>query len=97
MRRRESGVLKGMNEFPSVLADSRSPEEILKGWGVKNFTLGMEKHYTHIFTHIRWAMTAYPVTAEETPFPVYSEEELKRDVSLPTAFKQCEELLYLLG
>ena len=42
-------------------------------------------------------MTCFYVRAEIVPFPTYSLEEIERDVSLPTAFRQCEEILFLLA
>ncbi|MFQ9424872.1 MAG: NUDIX domain-containing protein, partial [Christensenellaceae bacterium] len=98
VRRRETGVLKGMDEFPShVVKGEETPEEVLKAWGVSAFTVVRSKNYTHIFTHIRWDMTCFYVRAEIVPFPTYSLEEIERDVSLPTAFRQCEEILFLLA
>lgn len=98
VRKRESGVLKGMNEFPSVAAgESDSPEKILKEWGMSGFTVLRSKNYTHVFTHIRWEMTCFFVRAESVPFSTYTAEEIERSVSLPTAFKQCMEILYLLA
>lgn len=98
VRRRETGVLKGMDEFPShVVKGEETPEEVLKAWGVSAFTVVRSKNYTHIFTHIRWDMTCFYVRAEIVPFPTYSLKEIERDVSLPTAFRQCEEILFLLA
>lgn len=94
IRRREEGVLKGMNEFPSVaVREGEKPEKILKEWGMAAFTVEKEKAYAHIFTHIRWDMTCFLVRAESAPFPSYSPEEIERTVSLPTAFRQCLDIL----
>ena len=93
-----SGVLKGMNEFPSRIAEpGDTPERALKEWGVSPYTIVREKRYTHVFTHIRWEMDCFLVRAETAPFPVYSIEEIERSVSLPTAFRQCMEILFLLA
>ena len=98
VRKRESGVLKGMNEFPSRIAElGDTPERALKEWGVSPYTIVREKRYTHVFTHIRWEMDCFLVRAETAPFPVYSIEEIERSVSLPTAFRQCMEILFLLA
>lgn len=98
VRRREEGVLKGMNEFPSHIAEEGTPpEEILESWGVSSFRIVRSKNYTHVFTHIRWDMTCFYVRAEKSPFPAYSEEALEKEVSLPTAFRQCAEIRYLLA
>ncbi len=94
IRRREEGVLKGMNEFPSFVAQSgETPEEVLNEWGTYAFTEVKRKEFTHIFTHIRWDMTCVWVRTDSAPFDTYSLEEIKESVSLPTAFKQCLKMV----
>lgn len=94
IRRREQGVLKGMNEFPSeVMAEDDTPEKILNEWGMYAFTEIKRKKYVHIFTHIRWDITCVWVRAESAPFDAYSQDEIEEAISLPTAFKQCLGLL----
>lgn len=94
IRRREEGVLKGMNEFPShVVLDGESAESILNEWGMYEFTEITRRNFTHIFTHIRWAMTCVWVRAESTPFDTYSIAEVKETISLPTAFRQCLQVI----
>ena len=95
IRRREEGVLKGMNEFPSFVANfGETPEDILNGWGMYEFTEVKRKKYVHIFTHIRWDITCIWVRTESAAFDAYSLEEIEESVSLPTAFKQCLDLIY---
>lgn len=90
IRRREEGVLKGMNEFPSaVILDGETPENILNEWGMYEFTEVKRKNYVHIFTHIRWDITCVWVRTEYAPFDAYSLDEIEESISLPTAFKQC--------
>ena len=90
IRRREEGVLKGMNELPSqVYLDGETPENILNEWGMYEFTELKRKGYTHIFTHIRWEIACVWVQTESAPFDTYSMEEIEESISLPTAFKQC--------
>ncbi len=94
IRRREEGVLKGMNEFPSFVVDGcQTPEDVLSEWGIYEFTEIKRKNYTHIFTHIRWEITCIWVRTESACFDAYSLEEIEESVSLPTAFKQCLGLL----
>ena len=94
IRRRESGVLKGMNEFPSFVANfGESAEEILNGWGMYEFTEEKRGNFTHIFTHIRWNITCVWIKAEFAPFDTYSLDEIEESISLPTAFKQCLRIL----
>ena len=90
VRKRESGVLKGTYEFPSVVVeDGLTPEKVLKEWGMSAFTVKPSKKFTHIFTHIRWEMETYFVEAEDAPFERYSLKEIEEKISLPTAFRQC--------
>ncbi len=90
IRRREEGVLKGMNELPSFVADGgESPEEILNEWGTYAFTEIARRKYTHIFTHIRWDITAIWVRTDAATFDCYHLDEIEEKISLPTAFKRC--------
>ncbi len=94
IRRREEGVLKGMNEFPSaVLEKGQTPENILNEWGMSAFTEVKRKNYVHIFTHIRWDMECVWVRTDSAPFDAYSLEEIEESISLPTAFRQCLSLI----
>ena len=94
VRRREEGVLKGMNELPSVVVtDGEPPENILNDWGMYAFTEIKRKNYTHIFTHIRWDITCVWVETDYAPFDAYALDEIEESISLPTAFKQCLGIL----
>lgn len=95
IRRRETGVLRGMNEFPSYVArNGESSENALNEWGMYAFTEIKRKKYTHIFTHIRWEITCVWVRAEDAPFDAYTLSEIEQNVSLPTAFRQCLGILH---
>ena len=94
VRKRTAGVLKGMYEFPSHVAKvGDTPETVLKEWGVTGFSFRTERKFTHVFTHIRWEMLCFSVVAESAPFERYSREELANEISLPTAFRQCLEII----
>lgn len=94
IRRRESGVLKGMNEFPShVVVDGETPEQVLNACGMYAFNEVKRKKYRHIFTHIRWDMTCIWIQTDACPFDTYSLDEIEEGVSLPTAFRQCMGML----
>ncbi len=94
IRRRQTGVLRGMNEFPShVRLGGETAEEVLNGWGIYEFTEVKRKKYTHIFTHIRWNITCVWLRTESAEFDAYTVEEIEESVSLPTAFKQCMEII----
>ncbi|MBQ9728603.1 MAG: A/G-specific adenine glycosylase [Clostridia bacterium] len=94
IRRREQGVLKGMNEFPShIIVDGESAEQVLHEWGVYGFTEIKREYYTHTFTHIHWKMACVWVRADGAPFDAYSLAEIEENISLPTAFRQCIKTL----
>ena len=98
IRRREQGVLRGMNEFPSkVVFDGESAESVLNEWGMYEFTEVKRDNYAHIFTHIRWNITCVHVKADYAPFDAYTLAEIEESVSLPTAFKQCLKTVYEKG
>ncbi len=94
IRRRDEGVLRGMNELPSaVVEDGEGFERVLNEWGMYEFTKVKEGKFTHIFTHIRWDITCVWVRVEGAPFDAYSLGEIEESISLPTAFKQCLKLV----
>ncbi len=94
IRRREKGVLKGMNEFPShVIQYGESYESVLNEWGMYAFNEIERKKYRHIFTHIIWDITCIWVRAEVAPFDCYAIDEIEEGISLPTAFKQCLQMI----
>lgn len=94
IRRRESGVLRGMNEFPSrVYEEGESAAKILNEWGMSAFTEIKRKNFIHIFTHIKWDITCVWVQTEDAPFDTYTLDEIEESISLPTAFRQCLDVL----
>ncbi|MBO5481070.1 MAG: A/G-specific adenine glycosylase [Clostridia bacterium] len=97
IRRREEGVLKGMNEFPSKVVYGESASAVLDEWGVYGYQELARERFTHIFTHIRWDITCVWVRAESAPFDAYTLDEIREKVSLPTAFKQCLQMLSHYG
>jgi A/G-specific adenine glycosylase len=93
IRRRERGVLRGMNELPSCVYESESAGQVLDEWGVDVISEVKRAPYKHVFTHIVWEITCVWVRAQSAPFDTYSLAEIKESVSLPTAFRQCLGLL----
>ena len=93
IRRRESGVLKGMNEFPSFVSHGESAETVLNEWGVYAFTEKKRRGFTHIFTHIKWNILCIWLETDVAPFDTYSLDEIEESISLPTAFKQCLKII----
>ena len=94
IRRRESGVLKGMNEFPShVVISGESAESVLNEWGMYAFKEIKRKKYKHVFTHIIWDITCVWIKTGVAPFDCYALEEIEEGISLPTAIKQCLDII----
>ena len=94
LRKRENGVLRGMHEFPShVIERGESAASVLNEWGVYAFTEKKRKNYTHVFTHIIWNITCVWVYADGAPFDTYKMDEIQESISLPTAFKQCLDIV----
>ena len=94
IRRREAGVLKGMNEFPShVIQNGETADNVLNEWGMYAFTEQKRQKFKHIFTHIVWDITCVWVQADSAPFDAYALDEIEESISLPTAFRQCLKIL----
>ncbi len=90
-RRKDSGLLAGLWEFPS-LSGIASKEQVLQyamEWGLQPRHVKPAISASHIFTHIVWKMTGFSVDCESAPsdFLWVSPEELQSDYALPTAFK----------
>ena len=92
-RRPPMGLLAGLWELPNVLG-KLSAQEVMEqaaDWGLSPLSCGEPYHRVHIFTHVEWHMTVYPVTCA-TPVPPFvwaSEEEISSVYALPTAFRIC--------
>ena len=89
VRKRESGVLKGMYELPSVIDEGQGYENALKTLGVTDYAFIKKKGFTHIFTHIKWEMTCVYIRAKNGGFERFTDEAIVEKISLPTAFRQC--------
>ncbi|MBQ8428426.1 MAG: A/G-specific adenine glycosylase [Clostridia bacterium] len=92
LRKRKEGLLKGLYEFPTATKEKEA-EEILKEWGVRNFSIEKKVRATHIFTHVKWEMECCLVTADFSPFEQFSLKEIAQNLSLPTAFSKAKGLL----
>ena len=105
--KRTDGVLRGMYGF-FMLEQSMDAEEarrFLQAAGFRNAALGAPAAHRHVFTHVEWNMTAYPVRlppdADLTKLcsPVCGAPEwfelqaIAREISLPSAFRWCLPLL----
>lgn len=90
-RRGETGLLAGLWQFPNSVG-ALSPEDAVcraEAFGVKPYNLVRAVQKTHIFTHIRWEMTAYLLDcAEKSPeFAWADRAALTETYALPTAFR----------
>ena len=93
MRKRPArGLLAGLWELPNTegLLTEAEAGAYLSGLGLGDTRLRAAKEGEHIFTHIRWAMRCYRVECTGTPdaFTWVTDEELRGEVGLPTAFRQ---------
>lgn len=94
-RREEEGLLAGLWQFPNC-SGVLSAEEAIK-WiserGAKPTELVREVHRVHIFTHIRWEMTAYVLECSEPAgeFIWAGRTDVEQHYTLPTAFRMFME------
>ncbi len=90
-RRGESGLLAGLWEFPNEEGELSEQQalNLAARWGAAPLRLTKSQRRTHIFTHIKWEMTAYFIDcAAEASFFTWAEaSELSKTYPLPTAFK----------
>ena len=91
-RRADRGLLSGLWQFPNEpgALDARSAMLRCVEMGLRPVELCREVHRCHIFTHIRWELTAYHILCgtEAEPFVWAAPEELTERYVLPTAFRQ---------
>ncbi|UOO38807.1 A/G-specific adenine glycosylase [Oscillospiraceae bacterium CM] len=91
-RRDDGGLLGGLWELPNVpeaLGDSAAVEQAAS-WGVKPSSLLRSVRKSHVFTHIRWDMTAYYIDCREKNalFTWAQDSDMASFYPLPTAFKK---------
>ena len=91
VRKREKNVLlAGLYEYPNVdcrLTINEAAEQ-LEHWKLKPVNIERTSEYRHIFSHVEWKMTGFYFTVEEEndQFRWVTEEEMKKEIPLPTAF-----------
>lgn len=96
VRKRDNrGLLAGLWEYPNLpgTLDAQGALSQTATWGCQPRELLKSAEKIHIFTHIRWEMTGYYIVCgREAPgFLWVTEEQLDREISLPTAFRQFRE------
>ena len=91
-KREDKGLLAGLWEFPNVPGHLQPQQavELLteQGYCIKEILRQTEKK--HIFTHIQWNMRGFYIRVEKM-LPICQwmfTEQIDREVSLPTAFRQ---------
>ena len=91
-KRKETGILANLYEFPNILGKVKEEQisKILKQWNLQFKNLQKMKNEKHIFTHVEWHMCAYEIEVKNknAEWIWATEEELKNQYPLPTAFKK---------
>ena len=97
-RRPDSGLLAGLWQLPNTpgLLDEQQAGAFASGQGLGDVRLRSARDGKHIFTHIVWTMRCYTLECSAMP-PQYrwaAPDELRTEISLPTAFRQFLEDTY---
>ena len=91
-RRPAKGLLAGLYEFPHVDGELSAQEAVHQAeiWGLHPRSLEKTVSRTHIFTHIQWNMTGVRIYCdrESREFLWADRETVRREMALPTAFRQ---------
>lgn len=91
-KRKETGILANLYEFPNISGKIKEEQisKILKQWNLQLKNLLKMKNEKHIFTHVEWHMCAYEIEVKNKnkEWIWATEEELKNEYPLPTAFKK---------
>ena len=97
-RRPDSGLLAGLWQLPNTpgLLDELQAGAFASGQVRGDVRLRSARDGRHIFTHIVWTMRCYTLECSAMP-PQYrwaAPDELRTEISLPTAFRQFLEDTY---
>ena len=91
-KRGESGLLAGMYQLPNVTGyiSEKEIKEQLTTWNITPRSIAFLGEAKHIFTHTEWLMKGYRIEAEHgnDRFLWVSEDALKKEYALPTAFRK---------
>ena len=91
-KRADKGLLAGLWQFPNVSSklDTRSSLKQVEKFGLKPKEIHRIVERKHIFTHIEWDMSGVYVEVRDCKgnFVWFTEEEIDRQIALPTAFRQ---------
>ena len=97
-KRPGKGLLAGLWEFPNV-SGRLEPEqalEALRQLGIHPKELQRQVERKHIFTHIQWNLRGFYLEVAEMTgdFRWFTEEEIRSQAALPTAFRQFWEEIH---
>lgn len=86
--RRKAGVLKGTYAFFSAerAMDEAEAAAFLRAAGLQRFALGAPLRHTHVFSHLEWEMTAYPVGTDEDAAALRLPEGERADAAFSELF-----------
>ncbi len=91
-KRPAKGLLAGLWQLPNVEGElnEQAAWQLAEDWGCGPRQLVARLQRQHIFTHIQWDMVGYRIRSSDMParFHWADREELEREISLPTAFRQ---------
>ncbi len=91
-KRPAAGLLAGLWQFPNVSGKLTETEawQLAEKLGCRPQRLLSSLQRQHVFTHIQWDMTGYRIECGEMPenFRWAMADEVEREISLPTAFRQ---------
>lgn len=90
-KRPEKGLLAGLWQLPDVPGELTAAQALSQAerWGLHPTGIERVVHREHIFTHVHWLLTGvYLTCAEAGDFRWATPEELRQELSLPTAYRQ---------
>lgn len=91
-KRSKTGLLAGLWQFPNVPNTLSLSQALahLQSMGIAPKEVKRQLLRSHIFTHVKWDMTAYYIEISEpvSPFTYLTAEEIDSRIPLPSAFKQ---------
>ena len=91
-KRPATGLLAHLWEFPHVpgTLDLQQALQVVRDLGCEPVEVLSQREKGHIFTHVEWKMRAFDlkVRSLENEFVWVSQERLRDEFALPTAFRQ---------
>lgn len=99
-KRPNKGLLSNMWEFPNVKGhlSYKQCEEKIQEWGISAEKIIPLNSAKHIFTHIEWHMVGYFILvdndAESLEGTWVTKDQIKKDYSIPSAFKDYLKYLF---